>query len=285
LNLGTVCLVICALVIFTMLPLALESPSKLSPYTRTSFNYQPNAFSQQAPQREKKKFGCEHTNQGKVFITDDRGYTCKWKDLEPVSSCCKELEETSLDAMQRYSCDTCNSTTLCCSVYEFCVSCCMDPNITSLRQQHASLQSTVLRFVDLSSSFDLCRAVCRTSSKSIYDKNKYKHDDKHCYGLVGPPVETSDSGELPSAPSQTNIKSTESPQLSELPGAKPAKEEPSQNVVEMHAEQPFGMSSTSSAHVGVATTFTDASHSFNNSASLLVSATIVHFLCILLALT
>ena len=71
--------------------------------------------------------------QGKVFIVDERGYVCFRKDVL-VSGCCdtdlpKILQNDQTQSgikRERYSCESCN-TQGCCAVYEYCVSCCLNP--------------------------------------------------------------------------------------------------------------------------------------------------------------
>jgi len=151
----------------------------------------PNTFA--APptsqERRKEKDNCEHTQQGKHYITDDKGGVCKWKDLNPVTSCCKDY---SITKIHPFSCENCNRTIACCSVYEFCVSCCLDPAKEDLRNEvQQVLDAKSLGVEDFSSlsPFEYCRAICRTSSKSIYSQNQYRNDDKYCYSLDAPPLQ------------------------------------------------------------------------------------------------
>jgi len=150
----------------------------------------PNTFVSPPTSQEKRKEKdtCEHTQQGKHYITDDKGGVCKWKDLNPATSCCKDYLVTKI---QPYSCDNCNRTIACCSIYEFCVSCCLDPAKEDLRNEvQQTLDAKSLGFEDFStlSPFDYCRAICRTSSKSIHSQNQYRIDEKFCYSLDAPPV-------------------------------------------------------------------------------------------------
>lgn len=120
---------------------------------------------------------CENTRQGKVFLTDDRGYVCtrSQMDLE-APGCCQKTEHTTIP---RYACTFCNTSSSCCMVYEFCVSCCMDPDKTeNVYRNVLSPQITSLTNI---SRFDLCKALCRTSSKSILHQHVYKSSAKHCF--------------------------------------------------------------------------------------------------------
>jgi len=128
---------------------------------------------------------CEYTGQGKAFVTDDQGYICKWKDWNAMSLCCKETEQTSIP---RFSCQNCNTSASCCSIYEYCVSCCMAPEHSYVRE-HVSKHSDSRILKNAKNSFDFCKGVCRTNSKSIYLQNKYRNEDKYCYGVEAPPLQ------------------------------------------------------------------------------------------------
>lgn len=64
---------------------------------------------------------CRNSIQGKLLIVDDEGYVCSRSKLL-TNGCCK-LDEQSV----QYNCDTCNEDG-CCSDYERCVSCCLNPD-------------------------------------------------------------------------------------------------------------------------------------------------------------
>ena len=91
---------------------------------------------------------CRNSIQGKVLMADDQGlyfkilkmtspvrtpkcwencsfsgYVCLRADLYSTTGCCR----TSGPKTQRYSCETCNDHG-CCSIYEYCVSCCLHPD-------------------------------------------------------------------------------------------------------------------------------------------------------------
>lgn len=80
---------------------------------------------------------CRNSVQGKILLIDDRGFVCSRSDLIGSTGCCNiELPNTRL-----YSCDTCDEKTNCCSIYEYCVSCCLNPekvcsNYISLLNPH-----------------------------------------------------------------------------------------------------------------------------------------------------
>lgn len=130
---------------------------------------------------------CRNTKQGKTYITDDKGYVCKHNYLDPTTGCCRE------QGKRPYTCpkEHCNTTSSCCSIYEYCVSCCMDPSPSKEKIRQAVLDSTndpiILSY--RKDVFELCRSVCRTSSKSLVSQNQYRNDEiKHCFGASGPPL-------------------------------------------------------------------------------------------------
>jgi len=149
---------------------------------------------------QKEKAICQRTVLGKIYVVDDRGQVCTWKDgIDSSTGCCKEqiLMTPSIHIIPKYSCMNCNITANCCSVYEFCVSCCMEPKkYTYLRTQFENSilvapgspgqPSSILQ--NAQSPFEYCQAVCRTSSKSLQFQNKYRNDLKYCYGMEAPPI-------------------------------------------------------------------------------------------------
>ncbi|KAL6255049.1 hypothetical protein P5V15_013382 [Pogonomyrmex californicus] len=105
---------------------------------------------------------CRNSIQGKGLIVDDRGIVCSRHDLLSNGCCIVEErqisknEKTSTVKKERYSCKTCNPQG-CCTIYEYCVSCCLHPD-------------------------KICLATCRTSSSSVRHENTYKDPlAKHCY--------------------------------------------------------------------------------------------------------
>jgi hypothetical protein len=77
------------------------------------------------------------------------GFVCSWKDLDRTTNCC---HDTHLTDINRFSCDYCNETVFCCSVYEYCVSCCMYPgNVSSTSKRF--LPPTLLLLFSLFLSF------------------------------------------------------------------------------------------------------------------------------------
>eukprot|EP00761_Pharyngomonas_kirbyi_P000826 gb/GECH01000827.1/.p1 GENE.gb/GECH01000827.1/~~gb/GECH01000827.1/.p1 ORF type:complete len:265 (+),score=43.22 gb/GECH01000827.1/:1-795(+) len=128
---------------------------------------------------------CENTAQGRTQITDSHGYVCHVHDIDPSTGCC-----TSGDR------DACNDDEICwgpyihcCSKYEHCVSCCLDPsNSVSLAYQFILINATTPKMLNnVRSMFSFCKIRCRTSSKSLSHQNRYKSRFKHCYGTGDPP--------------------------------------------------------------------------------------------------
>lgn len=72
--------------------------------------------------------GCRNSVQGKTLLVDDNGYVCTRNNL--LNNGCCDSNKDGHKIIQ-YSCDTCNEVDGCCSVYERCVSCCLNPNKVS----------------------------------------------------------------------------------------------------------------------------------------------------------
>lgn len=99
---------------------------------------------------------CSHTP-GANLTTDDLGRVCAPADLRVMTdNCCPPL-------LPRHQCRTC--VRQCCSVYEFCVACCMG----SHRRFHQ------------------CAQECRTSSRSLDAAGRYVASGRvHCFGDAHP---------------------------------------------------------------------------------------------------
>lgn len=101
--------------------------------------------------------------------------------------CCN----AAFSGTNRYSCDTCDSSTSCCRIYEQCVSCCMSPRARPFRRDHATQNSELIHLhIDDRDSFALCQAVCRTGGTSVEHENAYRHPRHHCYGTNPPPLDS-----------------------------------------------------------------------------------------------
>ncbi|XP_029158832.1 UPF0454 protein C12orf49 homolog [Nylanderia fulva] len=137
---------------------------------------------------------CRNSVQGKGLIVDERGIVCSRHEVLSNGCCAIEPEQASKNdeiwsmvKRERYSCQTCNSRG-CCTIYEYCVSCCLHPDKQILQMRgrksgSARMQKNggKLRIHNLD-RFKICLAVCRTSSSSVQHENTYKDPlAKHCY--------------------------------------------------------------------------------------------------------
>ncbi|XP_067635272.1 SREBP regulating gene protein [Eurosta solidaginis] len=124
---------------------------------------------------------CRNSVQGRDILVDDRGFLCQREHLLLPSGCCDvEVAET-----QYYTCYTCNATTHCCDIYEYCVSCCLHPAKRALLElvlrTITGRQAAV--FARVEDHFELCLVKCRTNSHSVAHENKYRDGTpKYCYG-------------------------------------------------------------------------------------------------------
>eukprot|EP01121_Diplochlamys_sp_Union-15-3_P011224 TRINITY_DN322_c0_g1_i1.p1 TRINITY_DN322_c0_g1~~TRINITY_DN322_c0_g1_i1.p1 ORF type:complete len:246 (+),score=21.15 TRINITY_DN322_c0_g1_i1:65-802(+) len=116
---------------------------------------------------------------GTRHVTDDRGFVCRWQDLNYTTGCCPRTEE-------RYGCNSCNTTAECCSSYSFCVACCLNPDLT-IESAIGGLSLPILKSLR-SSKFELCQTLCRTSSKTVTEEHNYRSSLKYCYGDKPPPI-------------------------------------------------------------------------------------------------
>ncbi|XP_026327561.1 UPF0454 protein C12orf49 homolog [Hyposmocoma kahamanoa] len=132
---------------------------------------------------------CRNSVQGKILIVDDRGYVCQRPNLMK-NGCC----DPDADFTKKYSCETCMNNN-CCVIYEYCVSCCLDPSkrdMLELILSKLSAEENVL-FRSLSDDYELCLTKCRTSSHSVLHENSYKDPAyKHCFGHEPPNSRTPD---------------------------------------------------------------------------------------------
>ncbi|XP_026540145.1 UPF0454 protein C12orf49 homolog [Notechis scutatus] len=126
---------------------------------------------------------CRNSVQGKLLITDELGYICERKDLLANGCCNVEAPSVKL-----YSCDSCLPSG-CCSVYEACVSCCLQPNKQQLLEHFLNRAAVAFQnlFTAVEDHFELCLAKCRTSSQSVQHENTYRNPiAKYCYGEFPP---------------------------------------------------------------------------------------------------
>ncbi|CAH1100714.1 unnamed protein product [Psylliodes chrysocephalus] len=126
---------------------------------------------------------CRNSVQGKVLIVDDRGYLCLISEVLQ-NGCCNDL----LASVTQYNCETCKPNN-CCTIYEHCISCCLQPDKKEVLENvlgKASEENNVL-FASVADHFELCLAKCRTNSESVQHENSYKDPKaKHCFGELAP---------------------------------------------------------------------------------------------------
>ncbi|XP_023589545.1 SREBP regulating gene protein isoform X2 [Trichechus manatus latirostris] len=111
------------------------------------------------------------------------GYVCERKDLL-VNGCCN----VNVPNTKQYCCDGCLSNG-CCSAYEYCVSCCLQPNKQLLLERFLNRAAVAFQnlFMAVEDHFELCLAKCRTSSQSVQHENTYRDPiAKYCYGESPP---------------------------------------------------------------------------------------------------
>ncbi|KAJ3426566.1 hypothetical protein M0812_26132 [Anaeramoeba flamelloides] len=122
------------------------------------------------------KSSCVNTKQGKYYLTDQYGMVCSKLSINPKTGCCPKLNTTKF---HQFSCHSCQMEDFCCSVYEFCVSCCMDPkhykNSKNIESQNKK---------NIMKKFKICKESCRTSSQSIINENVYRSKYKYCFDLL-----------------------------------------------------------------------------------------------------
>lgn len=124
---------------------------------------------------------CRNSQQGSTFIVDELGFLCSLDQLWPSGCCDKSSPDT-----KRFDCLNCIPVG-CCSLYETCVSCCLDPDKKQiikviLNQLIQSENSIRLIYMSLRDQFEFCLTKCRTSSESVQHENSYKHPKyKYCY--------------------------------------------------------------------------------------------------------
>eukprot|EP01117_Protostelium_nocturnum_P013022 TRINITY_DN4831_c0_g1_i2.p1 TRINITY_DN4831_c0_g1~~TRINITY_DN4831_c0_g1_i2.p1 ORF type:complete len:233 (+),score=72.07 TRINITY_DN4831_c0_g1_i2:265-963(+) len=147
---------------------------------------------------------CQHSKEGKgKIVVDSNGFICNRSQLIPSSNCCPssylpsqssnkndEHNDIQWRKKNRFECKSCDWETNCCSIYEYCISCCLNP---SKRQIVKEMNSTIgpKSSLLISSKFELCQFVCRTSSKCLLHENTYRGSFKYCFGTSFPPLEPS----------------------------------------------------------------------------------------------
>jgi len=127
--------------------------------------------------------GCLNSVQGKSLICDDHGNVCN-RESVLQDGCCPE---TDIIPCQSFS--ECDQSSSCCSIYEHCVSCCVQPNNkdTLTKFVLSTIVSLERLFGSIENQFQLCLTKCRTSSLSVQHENTYRDPKfKYCYGSDPP---------------------------------------------------------------------------------------------------
>lgn len=115
---------------------------------------------------------------GRKYNVDDNGFVCSIDYMDRNTKCCKDQRE-------RYTCTTCNLYN-CCSIYEMCVSCCMNPKNKEVVESDWNAKKNEQLYKRVKTNFEFCITRCRTSSKSVINENRYRSVFKHCYGRLDP---------------------------------------------------------------------------------------------------
>ncbi|XP_025090653.1 UPF0454 protein C12orf49 homolog [Pomacea canaliculata] len=180
---------ICSLLYFLATTFSKRSDLVLEEYAskktlRQAFEWNPLPDS---PQNDSQTRFCRNSEQGKSLIVDDKGYVCRREDILP-NRCC----DVKHGLVTRFVCESC-APNGCCSIYEHCVSCCLQPDKQPLLQRilKEGLDETFQVFAaEVKDQFELCLAKCRTSSRSVQHENSYRHPKvKYCYGDKPPDLQ------------------------------------------------------------------------------------------------
>ncbi|XP_047161278.1 uncharacterized protein LOC124831354 isoform X2 [Vigna umbellata] len=119
---------------------------------------------------------CKTTVQGRYLLSDENGYVCNALSVNSRSRCCPPKGE-------KFSCHECNLLSQCCNSYEYCVSCCLNPALTSKEQVLKMKVAKPATARTYTSVFDYCAGRCRHSSESVVHENAYISDFHHCFSL------------------------------------------------------------------------------------------------------
>ncbi|XP_061357557.1 uncharacterized protein LOC133301863 isoform X2 [Gastrolobium bilobum] len=126
---------------------------------------------------------CNNTVQGRYLLSDDNGYVCNALSVNSQSRCCPQTGE-------KFSCHGCNLLSQCCKSYEYCVSCCLNPALTSKKQVLNMKIAKPASARAYASVFEYCAGRCRHSSESVVHENAYLSDFHHCFSLASNSSET-----------------------------------------------------------------------------------------------
>lgn len=119
---------------------------------------------------------CKTTVQGRYLLSDDNGYVCNAGSVNSRSRCCPQTGE-------KFSCHGCSLLSQCCNSYEYCVSCCLNPALTTKERVLKMKVSKPATARTYASVFDYCAGRCRHSSESVVHENAYISDFHHCFSL------------------------------------------------------------------------------------------------------
>ncbi|KAL2328855.1 hypothetical protein Fmac_022282 [Flemingia macrophylla] len=119
---------------------------------------------------------CKTTVQGRYLLSDDNGYVCNAASVNSRSRCCPQTGE-------KFYCHGCSLLSQCCNSYEYCVSCCLNPALTSKERVLKMKVAKPATARTYTSVFDYCAGRCRHSSESVVHENAYVSDFHHCFSL------------------------------------------------------------------------------------------------------
>ena len=111
----------------------------------------------------KNNTGCRNTVQGRQLICDDKGVVCKRENVNYDGCCLQPALQFHCSAQPE-----CDQSASCCSLFEYCVACCLQPanKDTLAKFVRDTLISLEKLFGSIKNQFDLCLTKCRTSSLS-----------------------------------------------------------------------------------------------------------------------
>lgn len=112
---------------------------------------------------------CRNSVQGKILIVDDRGLVCQRSDLQSTGCCDFDAVNSKL-----HSCETCNLSG-CCTIYEYCVSCCLNPDkvIRVAMSQIDWVSTNAFLYVNYRRSF-----LSKLSKKRVVVRKPFLHQSK-----------------------------------------------------------------------------------------------------------
>ena len=160
-------------------------------------------------------WNCENSGQGKLVISDSKGFICDRHQVNLSSGCCntgfdlvseQQLEKGFVNngtvfrhhqrSKKRFECSKCKPDSGCCLDFESCISCCLKPSnlqkylglylaLGILKRSAAGNESSNV----MHSQFAYCKHVCRTNSLSLQAENSYRGFHNNCFGLNAAPIE------------------------------------------------------------------------------------------------